>query len=360
MIRMNKLTRSSRRGHTLIEVTFSAAVLSVLLLALFGVLEREGQLGRSTLGIAVAENRAIEIASRLRRELVGARGKRVRCVLTESISAGEAGAGSDIEVSTTTGFPPAGTLLVDSDTAAFERIAYSGLDSTEHEFKDLSRGESGTIPSAHSVSSAWIWWSGMAIPVEGTPGPNDGTASMDGRVVHFRGDGVGFSYRLPVDPDGSVGMPDYLDGLDPAWGAVTRSGPAGALTPSTTGWCVIVFEARNELTETELGADLNKDGDEDDVFEQGRLLKITWDTLDPTIPVHRQALGPACILQERDAPGADLDGDGYEDPLFLWDADTRLLSLRMFILARGLPDRPTTRRVEAKIFLRNAFEEVSE
>ena len=122
---------------------------------------------------------------------------------------------------------------------------------------------------------------------------------MDGIEVPFRGDGVGFSYRVPVDPDGSVGLPDYLDGLDPAWGAVTRSGPAGALTPSTTGWCVIVFEARNELTETELGADLNKDGDEDDVFEQGRLLKITWDTLDPTVPAGILPVTVALSYRER-------------------------------------------------------------
>jgi len=360
MLRMNKHTNRARRGSTLIEVIFSTAILSVLLLALFGVLERESQLGRSTLAVAIAENRAIELSSRLRRELVGARGKRVRCVLTEPLSAGESGADSEVAVSTTTGFPPSGLLLVDSDAANFERIAYAGLDAGEREFKDLSRAQGGTAASAHSATPAWVWWAGMAIPVEGAPGPNDGTALMDGRVVHFRGDGVGFSYRVPVDPDGSVGLPDYLDGLDPAWGAITKSGPAGALAPSTTGWCVIVYEARDELTELELGADLNGDGDESDVFEQGRLIKITWDTLDPSIPVHRQALGPACILQERDAPAADLDGDGYEDPLFLWDADTRVLSLRMFILARGLPDHPTTRRVEARIFLRNAFEEVSE
>ena len=360
MLRMNTHTNRARRGSTLIEVTFSAAILSVLLLALFGVLEREGQLGRSTLAVAIAENRAIELSGRLRRELVGARGKQVRCVLTESLSAGESGAGTGVAVSTTTGFPPSGLLLVDSDTANFERVAYAGLDAGEREFKDLTRGQGGTSASAHSATPSWVWWAGMAIPIEGAPGPNDGTAIMDGREVHFRGDGVGFSYRVPVDPDGSVGLPDYLDGLDPAWGAITKSGPAGALAPNTNGWCVIVYEVRDELTELELDADLNNDGDEADVFEQGRLIKITWDTEDPSVPVHRQALGPACILQERDAPAADLDGDGYEDPLFLWDADTRVLSLRMFILARGLPDRPTTRRIEARIFLRNAFEEVSE
>jgi hypothetical protein len=97
-----------------------------------------------------------------------------------------------------------------------------------------------------------------------------------------------------------------------------------------------------------------------DTFEVGRLRKFTWDTTDPAIPVHSQSLGAACILQERDAPAADLDGDGYEDPLFLWDADTRILSLRLFILARGLPDRPILRSIEARIFLRNAFDEVSE
>ena len=134
----------ARRGSTLIEVTFSAAILSVLLLALFGVLEREGQLGRSTLAIAVAENRAIELSGRLRRELVGARGKRVRCVLTQPLSAGESGPDSEASVSTTTGFPPAGALLVDSDSLSFERIAYAGLDAGERTFQELARGLGGT------------------------------------------------------------------------------------------------------------------------------------------------------------------------------------------------------------------------
>ena len=357
---MTRTTKQTRAGSTLIEVTFSTAILSVLLLSIFGVLERQGQLGRATLTTAITENRAIELASRLRRELVSARGKRVRCVLTAPVSAGASGPGSSLQVSTTTGFPPYGTLLVDSGTASVERIGYESLDLDEREFRGLTRSLGGTNDSSHSVTSEWIWWSGMACPVEGSAGTEGGTAWQNGREIQFRGDGLGFSYRVPVDLDGDVGMPDYLNGLEPAWGAITRSGVDGALTPNGTGWCAIVFEASSEVNEAELNDDINQDGDEVDVFEIGRLVKLTWDTIDPLIPVHRQALGPACILQERDAPAADLDGDGYEDPLFLWDADTRVLNVRLFLLARGLPDQPTIRRIEVCVFLRNAFEEVSE
>jgi type II secretory pathway pseudopilin PulG len=357
---MMKTSKHSQRGSTLIEVTFSTAILSVLLLSIFGVLERQGQLGTATLSTAITENRAIELASRLRRELVSARGKRVRCVLTAPLSAGASGSGSVLEVSTTTGFPPTGTLLVDAGTGSFERIEYASLDLDEREFGELSRGLGGTIASSHSVTSEWIWWSGMACPVEGVAGVDQGTAWLNGREVPFRGDGLGFSYRVPVDLDGGVGMPDYLDGLEPAWGAITRSGPDGALAPNGSGWCAISYEPNSEITEVEFGSDINKDGDESDIFEIGRLVKHTWDTLDPLVPVHRQALGPSCILQERDAPGADLNGDGYEDPLFLWDADTRILSVRLFLFARGLPDQPTIRIIDVRVFLRNAFEEVSE
>ena len=356
----NSTKTRTRAGSTLIEVTFSTAILSVLLLSIFAVLERQGQLGTAALSTSITENRAIELASRLRRELVSARGKRVRCVLTAPINSEASGPGSSLEVSTTTGFPPTGTLLIDSGTGALERIGYESLDLDEREFRGLSRGLDGTAESSHYVTSDWIWWSGMACPIEGVAGVDGGTAWLNGKEVPFRGDGLGFSYRVPVDLDGGVGMPDYLDGLEPAWGAITRSGVDGALTPNATGWCAIVFETSRELTEAELNSDINQDGDKVDVFDVGRLTKITWDTVDPLVPVHRQALGPSCVLQERDAPAADLDGDGYEDPLFLWDADTRILNVRLFLLARGLPDQPTIRRIDVRVFLRNAFEEVSE
>ena len=357
---MKRTPEQTRTGSTLIEVTFSTAILSVLLLSIFGVLERQSQLGTATLSTAITENRAIELASRLRRELVSARGKRVRCVLTAPISSGANGPSSILEVSTTTGFPPSGTLLVDSGTGSVERIGYESLNLDEREFRGLTRGLGGTSESSHSVTSEWIWWSGMACPIEGVAGLDGGTAWLNGREVPFRGDGLGFSYRVPVDLDGGVGTPDYLDGLEPAWGAITRSGVDGALTPNETGWCAIVFEVSSELTEEELNSDINQDGDKEDIFDVGRLVKNTWDTVDPLVPVHRQALGPSCVLQERDAPAADLDGDGYQDPLFLWDADTRVLSMRLFLLARGLPDQPTIRRIDVCVFLRNAFEEVSE
>ena len=104
--------------------------------------------------------------------------------------------------------------------------------------------------------------------------------------------------------------------------------------------------------ESQTGDDVNKDGDRVDVFDVGQIRRLTWDTADPT-RVENLGLGPTNVIQERCHWGADLDADGFADPLFLWNHETNLLHVRLFILGRANQDVPVVREVESVMFLRN-------
>jgi hypothetical protein len=89
-----------------------------------------------------------------------------------------------------------------------------------------------------------------------------------------------------------------------------------------------------------------------DVFEIGQLRRLIWDTSDPS-RVEELGLGPSNVIQERCNHGGDLDGDGFADPLFLWNAETNLLHVRLFLLGASRRDMPIVRKVESVLFLRN-------
>ena len=105
--------------------------------------------------------------------------------------------------------------------------------------------------------------------------------------------------------------------------------------------------------ESASGDDLNNDGDTVDVFEVGQIRRRIWDATDPTVPPADLGLGPTNILQEQCNWGGDLDGDGFNDPIFLWDRDSRQLHIRLFILGRSNSDVPIVREVQSLVFLRN-------
>ena len=167
-------------------------------------------------------------------------------------------------------------------------------------------------------------------------------------IYHFRGNGSGFSYRVPVDPAGGM---DYLDGNSIRWGAVVDG------VPTETGWYALIYQPQGEVSEVDLREDINDDGDQDDVFDVGQIRRLAWDTTDPGGPVDDHGLGPSVVLQERCGWGNDLDGDGFEDPIFYWDRDRRILHLRLVIIGRARADSPVIRRVEASVFLRNDAED---
>jgi hypothetical protein len=117
----------------------------------------------------------------------------------------------------------------------------------------------------------------------------------------------------------------------------------------------IVFEGRDVYVEADTRDDLNGDGDTADAFEIGQLRRLTWDATN-TGTFEELGLGPSNVIQERCNHGGDLDGDGFADPLFLWNADTNLLHVRLFLLGASRRDMPVVRKVESVLFLRNEAE----
>ena len=107
------------------------------------------------------------------------------------------------------------------------------------------------------------------------------------------------------------------------------------------------------MSEADVHRDLNGDGDRTDTFELGQIRARAWDTANPAVPASDIGLGPPVILQELCAHGRDLDGDGYDDPIFLWNPAEGRLHVRLFVLGRSKGEVPAVRKVETTIYLRN-------
>lgn len=339
--------RSTRRsGMTVVELTVAFSILTVVMLSIFSVVQRDTQLAQSTLGISVAEMKAQQMLRKLETELADARGANPIASITGTLSIGTT---TNIEVDSTLGFPDDGILLLERGTQNEERILYTSLEANQVRFVDLVRGQQCTIVASHPIGSQLIW-AGLAETLEEQetppPGSWDGVALGARGLSYFRGDGSGFSYRVPVDPSDST-PPDYLDGDDLQWGAEIDG--LGTLE----GWMALSFVPRETIFESVTGDDLNGDRDTDDVFDVGQLRRSCWDTDDPSSQPSSLGMGPANVLQERCNWGGDLDDDGFDDPIFLWDKDSRRLHIRLFIVGHSVSNIPIVRKVESLIFLRN-------
>lgn len=335
---------NERSGMTIMELTVASSIIAIILLSSFALLERDVNLSQSTVGISVAEMKAQQMLRKIEGELADARGATLNAVVTAQCAATDT---THVQVDSTLGFPDQGILLVNRGTASEERIRYGSLEATGLHFRNLMRGQLCTGASTHEHGTE-IMWLGLAEPLELQTNPPagtwDGVALEPTGQVFFRGDGTGFSYRIPVDPTGGT---DYLDGDEIRWGALVGD------TQSTTGWNAIHFEPRFTFDESVTNDDINNDGDTVDVFDVGQLRRRTWDTSDPNLVAADLGLGPTTVLQERCNYGSDLDGDGFDDPIFLWDPDLRRLHVRLYILGSTRSDVPIVRRVESMIFLRN-------
>jgi hypothetical protein len=333
---------SRRAGFTINEILFATAIMTVVLLASFALLQHDVQMQRSSLSISVAETKAQSMLYKLERELVDARGESPRATLTLSLGSG----GGSADVSSTLGFPDRGLLLIDRDNGAREIAAYAALGGPTS-FQGLTRGQQCAGPADHGTG-AEVLWAGSAEPIPQQVNPPastwDGQSLEPTGVVFFRGLGSGFSYRVPTDAAGGT---DYLTGDDVQWGETV----AGA--PTLSGWGAIVYTPVWVFDEAAERHDLNNDGDTADRFDVGQLRRRTWDTADPTVPATDVGLGPSVVLQEQCNWGGDLDNDGFDDPVFLWDPDRRTLHVRLFVLGTSPSALPIVRRVESVIFLRN-------
>lgn len=332
-------------GGLLLETLIAVSLFSIVLASSMAMVESGRRFSSSTMQITTVEDLAQQMLFRMEHELASAAGHSPASSLPGPIAAGETGV---LTVGSTLGFPPRGALLVDRGTPSEERIGYGSIESAT-QFGGLVRGgPCGEAREHAGADGADQLWVGLAEPLanqtDPAPSDYDGIALEDGREVFFRGDGTGFSYRVPVDPNGGN---NPLDGHDLFWGATFSEGG-----PTVDGWMAIVFESSEIYDEALTRDDVNEDGDTLDVFEIGQLRRLTWDTTDPT-RVEELGLGPSNVLQERCNHGGDLDGDGFADPLFLWNGETNLLHVRLFLLGTSRRDMPVVRKVESVMFLRN-------
>jgi hypothetical protein len=132
-----------------------------------------------------------------------------------------------------------------------------------------------------------------------------------------------------------------------------RWGATVAGNQLASGWASIWFQPDSVYSEATFGRDLNDDGDFTDEFDIGQIRKRTWDTSDPTTMPSELGLGPTVIVQERCRWGRDLNHDGFDDPMFLWDAATRRLHVKLHVIGMSSTNAPVMRAVETTIFLRN-------
>lgn len=339
---------SPRAGGLLMETVVAVSLFAVVLLASMAMVESGRRFSSSSMQITAVEDLAQQMLFRMERELASATGSAPKVSLPGPLDAGEA---AGVTVSSTQGFPPRGTLVLERGTQREERIAYTGL-AGGNRFTGLLRGQQCTNDVRHPGDDGRDHlWGGLAEPLSNQEAPGagdyDGIALEEGQPVFFRGDGTGFSYRVPVDPSGAD---NPLAGHDLFFGADVRG-----VGPTTHGWMALVFEPSGAYEEATTGDDVNKDGDAADVFELGQMRRLTWDTRAPEA-LEELGLGPASVLQERCNRGGDLDGDGFADPLFLWSPEASLLHVRLFLLGAGRDDMPVVRKVEAVMFLRNETE----
>jgi len=339
------LRHGDRAGFTLVEVLVTSALFSVVFLSTVALVRRDRGLSGQVLRTAQIELAAQDLLFSLERDLANAYGERPISIAPAGLGAGE----DDLILASSLGFPPSGTVVIDRGLPTEERIAYASLGPGKKTLRDLTRGVACTAEVSHGAQSE-VLWGGVAEPLaQQVPPPDaddyDGIAMETTGQVYFRGDGTGFSFRVPVDPqgDGSV-----MKGDDLEWGAQVPG-----VGDIASGWKAVYFQPRLEFDEAEFNDDINKDGDRVDVFDIGQLRMVTWDTSDPNTPAFDVGIGPTAILQEQCNYGSDLDGDEFDDPLFLWDPWTNELHIRLYLLAEAQKNQPLVRRVESVVFLRN-------
>lgn len=334
-----------RAGYTIIEVLISTALIAVVLLSSYSLLAREQSSSRSVLEISHVELSSQEMLFGLEQELANAVGSSPIANATVAVTPTDA----TLAVQSNLGFPPFGMVIVDRGQMNEERLSYAGIEGDKMTFTGIEHGQSCTSAFQHAATAEVIW-SGLAEPLaQQSPAPDpsayDGLVREDYGDVYYRGDGTGFSYRVPLDPIQKLAQGEPL-----SWGA-----EIAGFGEVATGWNALYFQPRTVYEEADGGHDVNGDGDVADLFDVGQIRKVRWNVKTPT-EVDDLGLGPASVLQERCNHGGDLDGDGFDDPLFLWNRETSELHVRLFLIGSTKKGAPVTRKVESVMFLRNTAE----
>jgi hypothetical protein len=331
-----------RGGFSVIELAISLCFLVVVFGAAFLAMDRETRSLSSLSRAAASETRAKEFLLRIEQMLVHAQGCSPTARLVEDL---DESAMSPVYLDTLRGFPDLGTLILERGGEHEERLSYSAVEREETALTGLKRGLQRSRATGHPAG-ALVLWAGLsewlAEQDDPPPGSWDGIAAELTGPVHFRGDGTGFSFRLPIDPAGGR---EYIADGEVRWGAKLAG------TPTTDGWSALYFEPVATFEERGM-LDANLDGDRDDAFDVGRIRLRSWNAAEE-VPPEDVAVSPPLFLQEIGAHGGDLDGDGFDDPLFLWDPGAGSLHVRLTILDQTSGARPILQRTETVIHLRN-------
>lgn len=334
----------ARGGFTLIEVMIALSVVTVILLATTAALQKEAQNVSDMQRLSYSERLVQDLFTKMEQRLDFSQGIQPVTTLTASLGAG---ASASMALGEEFGLPFNGVLVIEPGTSDEERVGYGTLDPATSSVAGLERGSRGTSNTNHPTGSV-VLWDGCCFPVEDQVAPAAGT--FDGRTddlrgpVFFRGDGVGFSYRKPVDP---AGTGTFIGPTGIRWGATVEG------RDTEDGCAALVFRPVATITEADRNFDINQDGDLLDTFDLGRISDLSWNAIDPALGSSTIDLVAPIILQEQDAYGADLDGDGFDDPMFLWSPDSGRLRVRIFALLGDVRGREIVRRFETVIYLRN-------
>ncbi len=340
--------RPARRGFTLVELAIAMVLISLIMAFMTVQLQREAR-GLAELQAVSHHERVVnDLLTKIETQLDFSQGVVPSVALASALPSGE---NFVVDVDATAGFPDVGMLLIDAGTGSEERILYSEFDPAASAFLQLERGAQGGSPRSHA-SGATVLWAPAAVVIDEQIAPP--ASAFDGQSrelladLFYRGDGTGFSYRVPVDPTGGT---NYLTPTGVRWGATVGA------RPTEDGRACIYFQPVAEITEAERNFDFNGDGDLQDTFDLGRIQQRSWDAVDGNATASDVPLCPPIVLQERNNWGSDLDNDGFEDPMFLWTPMSGRLRIRLFVLIGSVNRAQVVKRFETVLHLRNGAAE---
>ncbi len=332
-----------KAGFTLLELTIAAALMTVIMASMIVGLQSEAKNLSEMATASHRERSAHVVMQRIEEALEFAAGTAPAAWLNQNMGGGD----NTVQVDSAAGFPPTGTLLIEPGTPREERVSFTGLNPVTNTFTGLVRGIHCTAPASHE-NGVRIYWAGGAAALDNQVGPPasqwDGQALTAEGPLFFRGDGTGFSFRVPTDPAGGT---DFFDATGIRWGSKVDG------DPSINGWSALAYVPTRQVAEADLQTDINGDGDQIDSFNLGQIRLQRWDSVNNNVPITDVALCPPIVAQELCNFGGDMDGDGFQDPLFLWNPSDGSLRIRLTIVSGLQNTRAVVNRIANTMYLRN-------
>jgi type II secretory pathway pseudopilin PulG len=181
------------------------------------------------------------------------------------------------------------------------------------------------------------------------PGNQSNTITFISPVDHD-GDGDVFDPAMEIEWGTEINGIQYKD--------LSNETPGSVQTFTETFFFEALEGAESFVNEAELNHDVNEDGDIQDMFVLGRVIRLlsggtvvdTGEVVDPV----QVAVTPFYVMQIAGQETGDVDGDGVlddvDDGIFTLDGDT--LTITLFMVKPGV-EEPTMTKVQTSIGLRN-------